>query len=86
MDDWLDEAVRRGAPAVIDWFGWTPDIVAQRSFDFGRVRLVLWDGFTVAEAATILGISETTARGRYQRARARLRELLREHQYEGTIT
>ncbi|MFB6610087.1 RNA polymerase sigma factor [Agromyces sp. NPDC056379] len=48
------------------------------------VRLVLWDGFTVAEAATILGISETTARGRYQRARARLRELLREHHYEGT--
>ena len=50
------------------------------------VRLVLWDGFTVPEAATILGISETTARGRYQRARARLRELLREHQYEGTNT
>ena len=48
------------------------------------VRLVLWDGFTMPEAATILGIRETTARGRYQRARARLRELLREHQYEGT--
>jgi RNA polymerase sigma-70 factor (ECF subfamily) len=50
------------------------------------VRLVLWDGFTMPEAATILGIRETTARGRYQRARARLRELLREHQYEGTNT
>ncbi|MFF2276276.1 RNA polymerase sigma factor [Agromyces sp. NPDC058126] len=47
------------------------------------VRLVLWDGFTVPEAATILGISESTARGRYQRARAQLRELLHEHQYEG---
>lgn len=46
------------------------------------VRLVLWDGFTVPEAATILGISESTARGRYQRARERLRELLHEHQYE----
>src|SRR5688572_20042051 len=23
------------APAVIDWLGWTPDVVAQRSFDFG---------------------------------------------------
>lgn len=46
------------------------------------VRLVLWDGFTVPEAATILGISETTARGRYQRARAQLREVLHEHQYE----
>lgn len=47
------------------------------------VRLVLWDGFTVPEAAMVLGISESTARGRYQRARARLRELLHEHQYEG---
>ncbi|MFB9643879.1 RNA polymerase sigma factor [Agromyces lapidis] len=47
------------------------------------VRLVLWDGFTVPEAATILGISDSTARGRYQRARAQLRELLHEHQYEG---
>lgn len=46
------------------------------------VRLVLWDGFTVPEAAVVLGISESTARGRYQRARARLRELLPEHQYE----
>lgn len=47
------------------------------------VRLVLWDGFTLGEAATVLGISESTARGRYQRARAKLRELLHEHQYEG---
>ena len=47
------------------------------------VRLVLWDGFTLPEAATVLGISESTARGRYQRARAQLRELLHEHQYEG---
>ena len=46
------------------------------------VRLVLWDGFTLPEAATILGISESTARGRYQRARIQLRELLLEHQYE----
>jgi RNA polymerase sigma-70 factor (ECF subfamily) len=47
------------------------------------VRLILWDGFTLPEAATILGIRESTARGRYQRARAQLRELLREHEYEG---
>ncbi|RXZ72458.1 RNA polymerase sigma factor [Agromyces albus] len=46
------------------------------------VRLVLWDGFTLPDAATILGISESTARGRYQRARTQLRELLREHEYE----
>lgn len=47
------------------------------------VRLVLWDGFAVSEAATILAVSEPTARGRYQRARSRLRELLHEHHYEG---
>ncbi|PWC03782.1 RNA polymerase sigma factor [Agromyces badenianii] len=48
------------------------------------VRLVLWDGFSLPEAARILGINESTARGRYQRARARLRDLLHEHHYEGT--
>ncbi|HXH36149.1 MAG TPA: sigma-70 family RNA polymerase sigma factor [Plantibacter sp.] len=40
------------------------------------VRLVLWDGFAVIEAAQVLGIRESTARGRYQRARLRLREAL----------
>jgi len=38
------------------------------------VRLVHWDGFSVVEAATILELSESTARGRYQRARIRLSE------------
>lgn len=46
------------------------------------VRLVLWDGFTVPEAARILGTSESTARGRYQRARLKLAQLLREEQFE----
>jgi RNA polymerase sigma-70 factor (ECF subfamily) len=40
------------------------------------IRLVLWDGFTLGEAARILGSTEATARGRYQRARLRLREML----------
>lgn len=40
------------------------------------VMLVHWDGFTVIEAAAILRIRESTARGRYQRARLRLREAL----------
>lgn len=40
------------------------------------IRLVLWDGFTVSEAAHILDISDATARGRYQRARMRLRDAL----------
>ncbi|MEI5583760.1 MULTISPECIES: RNA polymerase sigma factor [unclassified Agromyces] len=46
------------------------------------VRLVLWDGFTLPEAAAILGVSESTARGRYQRARAKLAAILGEQRYE----
>ena len=40
------------------------------------VTLVHWDGFTVPEAARIVGIRESTARGRYQRARGKLRDAL----------
>ena len=36
------------------------------------VRLIHWDGLTVAEAAAALGINASTARTRYARARARL--------------
>ncbi|MBC7443530.1 MAG: RNA polymerase sigma factor [Ramlibacter sp.] len=37
------------------------------------VMLVHWDGFTIVQAAQLLHISESTARGRYQRAKAALR-------------
>lgn len=40
------------------------------------VTLVHWDGFTIAEAATLQGVPASTARGRYQRARLALRALL----------
>lgn len=40
------------------------------------VMLVYWDGFSIVEAGTILGLSESTVRGRHQRARARLSEAL----------
>ncbi|WP_430648092.1 RNA polymerase sigma factor [Agromyces sp. GXS1127] len=46
------------------------------------VRLVLWDGFTVPQAAVVVGISESTARGRYQRARANLRTRLHDYEHE----
>lgn len=40
------------------------------------VRLVHWDGFSLSEAATITGVSASTARSRYQLARRKLaREL-----------
>ena len=42
------------------------------------VRLIHWDGFTVIEAARILSVRESTARGRYQRARLTLRGSLAE--------
>lgn len=40
------------------------------------IRLVVWDGFGVGEAGRVLGLKEGTARSRYSRARARLRELI----------
>lgn len=41
------------------------------------VTLVHWDGFTVAEAAEVLGINASTARSRYAAAKQHLREALR---------
>lgn len=40
------------------------------------IRLVVWDGFGVAEAGRVLGLRAGAARSRYSRARARLRELI----------
>ncbi len=40
------------------------------------VRLVHWDGFTIAEAAQLMHINASTARGRYASARRSLRAIL----------
>lgn len=40
------------------------------------IRLVHWDGFTLADAASLLDIPASTARGRYQRAKEELRHTL----------
>lgn len=40
------------------------------------VRLVHWDGFSLADAAELLGVPASTARGRYQRAKTELRAAL----------
>jgi RNA polymerase sigma-70 factor (ECF subfamily) len=37
------------------------------------ITLVAWEGFTVAAAAQVLGLSQTAARARYSRARRKLR-------------
>lgn len=41
------------------------------------VRLVHWDGFKIVEVAELMGISPSTARSRYARARELLRRSLR---------
>ena len=40
------------------------------------VRLIHWEGFTIAEAGAILDVAPSTARTRYQRARADLKSAL----------
>ncbi|MGW8483949.1 RNA polymerase sigma factor [Microbacterium sp. NPDC055903] len=40
------------------------------------VRLVHWERLSIADAAELLGIPDSTARGRYQRAREQLRAAL----------
>lgn len=53
------------------------DAVRQLPADLAElVRLVHWDGFTLADAAELTGVSASTARSRYQRARAQLRVAL----------
>jgi RNA polymerase sigma factor (sigma-70 family) len=47
------------------------------------VRLVHWDGFSLADSAALLGIPAATARGRYARARSRLSATLPE--YDGSV-
>jgi RNA polymerase sigma factor (sigma-70 family) len=48
------------------------------------VILVHWEDFTVPEAASVIRIRESTARGRLQRARIRLRAVLGEREYRHT--
>lgn len=48
--------------------------VAQREL----VMLIHWDGFTIVEAAELLGLNPSTARSRYAAAREQLRHALTE--------
>ncbi len=53
------------------------DAIARLAPDAAElIRLVHWDGLSLAEAAEVIGIPASTARGRYQRAKAELREAL----------
>ncbi|WP_051662443.1 MULTISPECIES: RNA polymerase sigma factor [unclassified Microbacterium] len=53
------------------------DAIARLGPDLSElVRLVHWDGFSLTDAAELLGIPASTARGRYQRAKVELRAAL----------
>lgn len=53
------------------------DAIARLDPDLAElVRLVHWEGFSLAEAAEVMGVPASTARGRYQRAREELRVAL----------
>lgn len=53
------------------------DAIARLEPDLAElVRLIHWDGFTITDAAELVGIPASTARGRYQRAKDELRAAL----------
>lgn len=53
------------------------DAIERLDADLGElVRLIHWDGFSIVDAAELLGIPASTARGRYQRAKEQLRATL----------
>ncbi|QNA92526.1 MULTISPECIES: RNA polymerase sigma factor [unclassified Microbacterium] len=53
------------------------DAIARLDPDLAElVRLVHWDGFSLTDAAELLSVPASTARGRYQRAKAELRAAL----------
>ena len=53
-------------------------LAALAARDRELVLLVAWEGFGVAEAGAVLGLQPDAARQRYSRARARLRDNLKE--------
>ncbi|WP_337003183.1 MULTISPECIES: RNA polymerase sigma factor [unclassified Microbacterium] len=68
-----DGASRMPADAGMD----VRDAITRLDPDLAElVRLVHWDGFSLADAAELLGIPASTVRGRYQRAKAELRAAL----------
>lgn len=53
------------------------DAIARLDPDLAEiVQLVHWERLSLAEAAEVVGIPASTARGRYQRAKERLRSAL----------
>lgn len=77
-----DALAVRAAPAA-DTGVEIRDAISRLDSDHAElIRLVHWDGFSIAEAAEILQIPSSTARGRYQKAK----EVLRASLSTGTST
>lgn len=63
--------------------GTSTDLLAGLADDDAELlRLIHWEGFGVGEAAQILGLKAATARTRYARAKATLREALADDEDE----
>ena len=73
------------APGVFEALA-VRDAVQQLPVDLRElVELVHWDGFSLVEAAQVIGIAASTARSRYASAKGRLRTAL-VFQHEESIT
>ncbi len=72
----LDASQRTASPAA-DEGADVRDAIARLEPDLAElVRLVHWERFTIAEAAEVLGVAASTARGRYAKAKDALRAAL----------
>ncbi len=75
----IDESIRASvtiqAPDISDEaFAAAEALRALPAPDQELIRLIVWDDLTVADAGRVMGLRPATARKRYERARARLRE------------
>jgi RNA polymerase sigma-70 factor (ECF subfamily) len=71
-----DQATRTVAPAA-DHGAEIRDAIARLDVDHRElIQLVHWERMTIAQAAELLGISDSTARTRYARAKEQLRAAL----------
>lgn len=71
-----DDLSRSPSPAVTADTGLSEALATLSEMDKDLVLLVAWDGFGVAEAGQLLGLTPGAARSRYSRARKALREQL----------
>ncbi|GAA5198945.1 RNA polymerase sigma factor [Microbacterium jejuense] len=78
LADRIRLAVATGAPSpAADEGAEIRDAIARLDPDLAElVRLVHWERFTIAEAAGVLGVPASTARGRYAKAKDALRVAL----------